>query len=134
MAKLFEALQSASQVCPDALVLCSNYKLTCVQLPDEARAMAVEELETLTGVARGLTRVTDSLLALDDSPEMQAAIEEMARARQDPRVLKLRDGIMSAIRAAVELWSTDAAVCDVSICTISRDNQHSPRTRRCYRR
>ncbi|KAH9851222.1 ARM repeat-containing protein [Lenzites betulinus] len=94
VAKLFEALQSASQ------------------LPDEARAMAVEELETLTGVARGLTRVTDSLLALDDSPEMQAAIEEMARARQDPRVLKLRDGIMSAIRAAVELWSTDAAVCD----------------------
>ncbi|KAI0633121.1 ARM repeat-containing protein [Trametes polyzona] len=94
VAKLFEALQSAAQ------------------LPDEARALAVQQLETLTGVARGLTRVSDSLLALDDSPEVQAAMEEMNRAREDPRVLKLREAILSAIRGTVELWSTDALVCD----------------------
>ncbi|TBU41864.1 ARM repeat-containing protein [Dichomitus squalens] len=94
VSKLFEALQSANQ------------------LPDEARATAILQLETLTGVARGLTRVTDSLLALDDSPDVQAAMEEMARARADPRVIKLREGILSAIRSAVELWSIDATVTD----------------------
>ncbi|KAL1943353.1 hypothetical protein VTO73DRAFT_4428 [Trametes versicolor] len=94
VARLFEALQSASQ------------------LPDEARALAVQQLETLTGVARGLTRVTDSLLALDDSPEVQAAIGDMSRAREDDRVVKLREAILSAIRGTVELWSTDASVCD----------------------
>ncbi|KAI0743038.1 ARM repeat-containing protein [Daedaleopsis nitida] len=92
--KLFEALQSAGQ------------------LPEEARAMAVHQLETLTGVARGLTRVTDSLLALDDSPDVQAAIEEMNRARQDARVVKLREAISSGVRSTVELWSTDATISD----------------------
>ena len=66
-------------------------------------------------MARGLTRVTDSLLALDDSPDVQAAIAEMAIARADPRVVKLREGILSAIRSAVELWSTDATISDVSV-------------------
>ncbi|KAI0772392.1 ARM repeat-containing protein [Trametes elegans] len=94
VAKLFEVLQSAGQ------------------LPEEARAMAVQQIETLTGVARGLTRVTDSLLALDDSPDVQAALDEMNRAREDPRVLKLREAILSAIRSTVELWSTDALVSD----------------------
>ncbi|KAI9058664.1 ARM repeat-containing protein [Trametes sanguinea] len=94
VAKLFEALQLAGQ------------------LPEEAKTMAVQQLETLTGVARGLTRVNDSLLALDDSPEVQAALEEMNRAREDPRVLKLREGILSAIRGTVELWSADASISD----------------------
>ncbi|CDO75722.1 hypothetical protein BN946_scf184493.g20 [Trametes cinnabarina] len=92
--RLFEALQSAGQ------------------LPEESRTMAVQQLETLTGVSRGLTRVNDSLLALDDSPEVQAALEEMNRAREDHRVVKLREGILSAIRGTVELWSTDASVSD----------------------
>ncbi|KAI0350564.1 ARM repeat-containing protein [Trametes cingulata] len=94
VAKLFEALQSAGQ------------------LPEEARAMAMQQLETLTGVARGLTRVTDSLLALDESPEVRAAMEDMNRAREDPRVVKLRDAILSAIRGTVELWSMDASISD----------------------
>ncbi len=86
--------------------------------------MAVQQLETLTGVARGLTRVTDSLLALDDSPEVQAAIGDMNRAREDERVLKLREAILSAIRGTVELWSTDASVCDVSICAYINACRH----------
>lgn len=81
--------------------------------------MAVQQLETLTGVARGLTRVNDSLLALDDSPEVQATLEEMNRAREDPRVLKLREGILSAIRGTVELWSSDASISDVRRLTTS---------------
>ena len=77
--------------------------------------MAVQQLETLTGVARGLTRVTDSLLALDDSPDVQAAMREMEQACGDPRVVKLREALLSGIRNAVELWSTDATVSDVSL-------------------
>ena len=95
VAKLFEALQSAGR------------------LPEEARAMAVQQLETLTGVARGLTRVSDSLLALDDSPDVQAAMNTMDAARADARVVKLRDALLSGIRSTVELWSTDAMVSDV---------------------
>ena len=77
--------------------------------------MAVQQLETLTGVARGLTRVTDSLLAQDDSPDVQAAMREMEQARADPRVAKLREALLSGIRSAVELWATDATVSDVSL-------------------
>ena len=73
----------------------------------------MQQLETLTGVARGLTRVGDSLLALDDSPDAQEASQAMDRARADPRVVKLREALLSAIRRTVELWSTDATVCDV---------------------
>ncbi|RPD63454.1 ARM repeat-containing protein [Lentinus tigrinus ALCF2SS1-6] len=94
VAKLFEALQSANQ------------------LPEEARAMAVQQLATLTGVAKGLTRATDTLLALDDSPELQSAMDEMSRARADSQVVKLREAILSGVRTAVELWSTDATVSD----------------------
>lgn len=77
--------------------------------------MAILQLETLTSVARGLTRVTDSLLALDDSPDVHAAMEAMNRAREDHRMIKLREGILSAIRSSVELWSTDATISDVSM-------------------
>ncbi len=75
--------------------------------------MAILQLETLTSVARGLTRVTDSLLALDDSPDVHAAMDAMITAREDPRMAKLREGILSAIRSSVELWSTDATISDV---------------------
>lgn len=77
--------------------------------------MAVQQLATLTGVAKGLTRATDTILALDDSPELQAAMGEMNRARADPRVVKLREAILSGLRTTVELWSTDATVSDVSV-------------------
>ena len=77
--------------------------------------MAILQLETLTSVARGLTRVTDSLLALEDSPDVHAAMEAMSAAREDPRMVKLREGILSAIRSSVELWCTDALISDVSM-------------------
>ncbi|KAI0651047.1 ARM repeat-containing protein [Trametes meyenii] len=117
IASVIQALPPAEEIPPvEAIVspvvskLCEALR-SAGQLPEEARTMAVQLLQTLTGVARGLTRINDSLLALDDSPEVQAAMEEMSRAREDPRVLKLRDAILSAIRGSVELWSTDAGVC-----------------------
>ena len=58
--------------------------------------------------------MTDSLLAQDESPDVQAAMEEMNRARSDPRVIKLREAILSAIRSTMEMWCTDAMISDVS--------------------
>lgn len=92
IAKLYEALQSSSY------------------LPDEARAIAVQQLQTLTGVARGLTRTNDTLLIFEDSPDVKLESEQMKRAREDPRVVRLRDAILDCIRKCIELWSTDASV------------------------
>ena len=75
--------------------------------------MAVQQLETLTGVARGLTRVSDSLLALEESPDAQSGGHDMEQARVDPRVVKLREALLSGVRSIIDLWSTDATVSDV---------------------
>ena len=84
-----------------------------LQLSDEARAVAVQQLQTIAGVARGLTRTNDSLLIFDDSPDTQKEFERMKSARDDPRVVRLRETILDGIRRSVDLWSTDASVCNV---------------------
>ncbi|TFK48147.1 ARM repeat-containing protein [Heliocybe sulcata] len=94
VAKLMEALQ------------------TSVRLPEDARALAIQQLQTLTGVAKGLTRTNDGLVSLDDSDEEREALEHMNRARADPRMVKLRDELLNAVRGTVELMSTDASVSD----------------------
>ena len=85
------------------------------QLPEEARVLAVQQLQTVAGVARGLTRTNDSLLVFDDSPNVKLEMERISRAREDPGIVQLRDGILNAVRQSVELWCTDASVSDVSI-------------------
>ena len=60
-----------------------------LQLPDDARALAIQQLQTLAGVTRGLTRTNDSLLIFDDSPDIQKELERMKVARQDPRVVQI---------------------------------------------
>ncbi|KAG5635745.1 hypothetical protein H0H81_010228 [Sphagnurus paluster] len=68
-------------------------------------------LETLSGVAKGLTRSTDGLVILGErDSESQAKLDEMIRAREDPRTVKLRESISAALRGVVELWSTDAGI------------------------
>ena len=79
--------------------------------------IAIQQLQTLTSVAKGLTRNGSPILADDANPEVE---EQMQRARDDPRALRLRDDMMNAIRAAVELWSSDAGVSDVrKNCSLS---------------
>ncbi|KDR78193.1 hypothetical protein GALMADRAFT_65460 [Galerina marginata CBS 339.88] len=92
--KLYEALQTAST------------------LPDEARASTILHLETLSGVAKGLTRTVEGMTILEDEsdPDFQADAENVKRVREDPRAAKLRDTIFTAIRGVVDLWSSDAAV------------------------
>ncbi|KAI0341153.1 ARM repeat-containing protein [Trametopsis cervina] len=92
VAKLYQALQSSAQ------------------LPDEARALAYQQLQIITGVARGLTRTNDSLLVFDDSSDVREESERMKRARADPRTVQLRESILDTIRKTVELWSTDATI------------------------
>lgn len=85
------------------------------QIPDEARAIAIQQLQTIAGVARGLTRTNDSLLIFDEAPEVQQETERMRRAREDPRMIRLRDGILDGIRRTVELWSIDASISNVRV-------------------
>ncbi|RDB17659.1 Importin-13 [Hypsizygus marmoreus] len=81
-------------------------------LPEEARKSVVHQLETLSGVAKGLTRSTDGLLIFSEEQdtEIQSKMDEMDIARADPRTLKLRDSISAALRSVVDLWSTDTEV------------------------
>ena len=44
------------------------------QLPDEIRVVITSQLQTLSGVAKGLTRTQDSLLILDESSEDRAEV------------------------------------------------------------
>lgn len=36
------------------------------------------------------------------------------RAREDPRMVQLREGILLAVRRIVDLWTEDASISDVS--------------------
>ena len=74
--------------------------------------MIIIQLQTLSGVAKGLTRTADSLF-FDESPTEQLQTGRMERARADPRMVKLRDDMFSAISTTLEYWSTDAGVSDV---------------------
>jgi hypothetical protein len=82
-------------------------------MPEDSRTSAVDQLQTLTGVAKGLTRATDSIFALDYSPELSEEEIKMNQARNDPRMVQLRADILSLIQNALDIWSTDALVSDV---------------------
>ncbi|PPR02897.1 hypothetical protein CVT24_002281, partial [Panaeolus cyanescens] len=92
--KLYEALQNSTT------------------LPDEARASTIMHLETLSGVAKGLTRTVEGMTVLEDDtdPAVQAEIEKINIARADPRAVKLRDAIFSVVRGIAEIWGVDTGV------------------------
>ncbi|KAI0033743.1 armadillo-type protein [Vararia minispora EC-137] len=90
VSKLFEAIQSSTQFFEDS------------------RNLAVQQLQTLTGVAKGLTRTSETF-DLDDAPDDSPVMES---ARQVPQMIQLREQIVEAIRATIQLWSTDAYVSD----------------------
>ncbi|THH20956.1 hypothetical protein EW146_g521 [Bondarzewia mesenterica] len=92
VANLVEALQSSNR------------------LPEEARILAIHQLHTLASVAKGLTRTAD-VLTLEDA-SMVEETEKMQHAREDSRAVRLREEILNAVSAIVELWSTDAGTSD----------------------
>lgn len=77
--------------------------------------MAIVQLQTLSGVSKGLTRTADSLLIIDETPAEREEAERLLRARDDYRMVKLRESLFEAVRGTFELWSTDASVSDVSL-------------------
>ncbi|KAF9471249.1 ARM repeat-containing protein [Pholiota conissans] len=80
-------------------------------LLDEARTSTILHLETLSGVAKGLTRSAEGLGALEDDADAGSnELEVVKAARQDPRAVALRENIFAVIRGVVERWSVDAAV------------------------
>ncbi|KAF9443602.1 ARM repeat-containing protein [Macrolepiota fuliginosa MF-IS2] len=87
--KLAEALQSAAS------------------LPDEARALAILQLEILSGVAKGLTHTTEGLIEGELEP---TELEKINVARGDVRMAKLREAVFGVVRSVVEIWSADAGV------------------------
>ncbi|KAI5120002.1 hypothetical protein M0805_008463 [Coniferiporia weirii] len=94
VAKLSEALNSAGQ------------------LPEEARALAIQQLQTLTGCAKGLTRASDLLFAFDEDAKAQAEMEKLQRACDDPRMSRLREAILQGVQGVMALWSADATTAD----------------------
>ena len=72
-------------------------------------------LETLAGIAKGLTRTVDGMILLEDEtdPSYQAEACKIKQAREDARILTLRNNIFSVIKGVVELWSADAAIAQV---------------------
>ena len=96
-------------------------KLMAFQLPEDARHLAIQQLQALTGVAKGLTRVSDSIMAIDDSAEALEETERLNRAREDVRMTGLRNLLMQTITSTIELWSTDASVGDVGVPYLSHN-------------
>lgn len=78
-------------------------------MPDESRTLAIVQLQTLSGVAKGLTRAND-VFDLDDDGDEDPLI---MRARQDPRMVQLREQMLEAVRSTINVWSTDAGISDV---------------------
>jgi hypothetical protein len=116
--KLGEALHSSAAVSkPEIIIYDSHlYSFLPLQLPDEARMLAIQQLDTLSGVAKGLTRLADGILIFfdrDQEEEQNGQLELIHRARDDLRMIKLREQIFGALRVVVELWSTDAEVAAV---------------------
>ncbi|KAL0062877.1 hypothetical protein AAF712_010197 [Marasmius tenuissimus] len=77
-------------------------------LPQEAREAIVLQLETLSGIAKGLTSSTAGDLLLEDEPEVDLAFEALKSAREDQRATRLRQNILDAVRTCVELFGHDA--------------------------
>lgn len=70
--------------------------------------MCIGQLRSLTGTAKGLTVISDPLedtITID-----QGAV---SRARQDPRMIKIREDVVAAIDAVTSRWWTDAEVITV---------------------
>lgn len=75
-------------------------------------------METLSGIAKGLTRTLEGLSVLEDESnlDVQVEAEKIRLARDDPRATKLREAIFAVVRGVVELWSVDAGIGNVRFC------------------
>lgn len=87
------------------------------QLPAEAKAICIQQIISLTAVAKGLTPTDDFDLEPEAEEQMFRGDED--KARRDPRLVELRSRMLEGIGRIVELWSLDGEVADVSLFTRS---------------
>ncbi|KAF9495545.1 ARM repeat-containing protein [Pleurotus eryngii] len=80
------------------------------ELPEDSKSLAVIQIETLRGVAKGLTRTHDGMAAFEDSPDVQAEVDKMKRAREEPRMVQLRKDVLDVLSGVIDVWSTDMEV------------------------
>lgn len=92
--KLFEALSGAAQ------------------LPEEARALAIQQLQSLTAIAKGLSPSDDFEADLDDAEE-DPRRASTTQARNDMRMVHLRQRLLEAINEVARGWGTDVEVAAV---------------------
>jgi hypothetical protein len=89
-------------------------------LPEEARALAVQQLRSLTAIAKGLAPSDDfeaELAAADEDNEdgsPSAAQLSLDQARADHRIVHLRQRILEAITGVAHGWGTDLETAAVS--------------------
>ncbi|KAF8694667.1 hypothetical protein AX14_001961 [Amanita brunnescens Koide BX004] len=72
--------------------------------------MAILHLETLSGISKGLTRTNEDGFGTEDDPAVQAELEKVNKARDDLRMIKIREDIYGILRSVVDFWSTDAGI------------------------
>ncbi|KAF9037788.1 ARM repeat-containing protein, partial [Hymenopellis radicata] len=116
IASVIEALPPAEQIAPvEAMATPIVQKLMEILnnpniLPADARNLTILHLETLAGIGKGLTRLTDDLFDLDDDARFRVLIAQLNSARSDERMERLRSGILAAISRCVEVVGQDAGV------------------------
>jgi hypothetical protein len=75
----------------------------------------IQQIQTLVGCARGLTRTSDVFAALEESPQVQEETAKVQRAREDPRMVRLRLAIVQGIEGTMALLADDVTTADVCI-------------------
>ena len=75
--------------------------------------VVIQQLQALVGCARGLTRTSDIFASFDDSPLVRDETVKLQRAREDPRMVRLRAAIVQGIETTMVMLSEDASTADV---------------------
>jgi hypothetical protein len=66
--------------------------------------------------------INDTLSVLEDDAETEVALEAIKVARADQRMVRLRQNILDAIRACVEVLGHDAGIGQVGMKCVMRTN------------
>jgi hypothetical protein len=92
-----------------------------LQAPEAARTIAIQQMETLTACANGLTPSDEDMFDLDPE-ETATTSRSLETSRHDPEMAKLREGILQAVSRVIEIWGND-----IEIASVSWENQQLDR-------
>lgn len=63
-----------------------------------------------------------TVLEDETDPLYEAEVDKIKQAREDVRIVHLRNNIFSVVKGVVELWSADAAVAQVFVIILPASN------------